>query len=288
VPPGGDRERPPAEAEVDRGEGLPELTRVVAAVFRVPEAELSEVVLAPADDGAVVEERAGVVATGRDRARAPPLAEVDRGERLSQLVRFVTAVVPVAEAELSGVVPTPALDHPVRAEGTAVGPAEREGDRLVAAVARAAVAGEGVAVVALLVLAELAVAAGWHGTGSLLRHAAPLAERVLAGHEIGSAGGEHLVRRAEALARLALGAGRDYRRAEPARAVAALGAGAGGAVAQAPSRQMSASVPAGPAQASAPSDGQGPRSLAGPRAARAAGARGRAGGGGAGPARPRR
>ena len=77
-------------------------------------------VVAPALDGAVVEEGAGVVGAGGDGGGGAAGAEVDGGEVVAHLVGAVAAAGGVAEAELAVAVAAPALDGAVVEEGAGV------------------------------------------------------------------------------------------------------------------------------------------------------------------------
>ena len=124
---GGDRGGGAAGAEVDGGEVVAHLAGLVAAVVGVAEAELAVAVVAPALDGAVVEQRAGVVVAGGDRGGGAAGAEVDGGKVVAHLAGLVAAVVGVAEAELAVVVVAPALDGAVVEQRAGVRPSRRDG-----------------------------------------------------------------------------------------------------------------------------------------------------------------
>ena len=92
---------------LDGGEVVAHLAGVVAPVGRVAEAELAVAVVAPALDGGVVEQGAGVVAAGGDGGGGAAGAEVDGGEVVAHLAGAVAAVGGVAEAELAVAVRCP-------------------------------------------------------------------------------------------------------------------------------------------------------------------------------------
>ena len=86
-------------AEVDRVEVVAHFVRLVAAVIRIAQAELTKGVESPALDGVVVEERARVISTGGDVLGGAIGAEVDRGEVVAHFVRVVAAGSRIAVAE---------------------------------------------------------------------------------------------------------------------------------------------------------------------------------------------
>ncbi|CAB5064767.1 unannotated protein [freshwater metagenome] len=107
-------------AEVDGGEVVSHLAGVVAPVARVTEPQLAVVVLAPALDGVVVEDRAGVPHARIDGLGGASGAEVDGGEVVSHLAGVVTPVVGVPVAEFTNLVESPTLHRVVVEEGTRV------------------------------------------------------------------------------------------------------------------------------------------------------------------------
>ncbi len=109
-----------AGAEVDGGEVVAHLARAVAPVVGAPCAEGAEGAAAPALDGGVVEDCAGVEVAGGQGDGGAAGSEVDRGEVLAHLVDAVAAVGGVAEAELAAAVVPPAPDLPAGGDGAGV------------------------------------------------------------------------------------------------------------------------------------------------------------------------
>ena len=79
-------------------------------MYTIAVAELTFLIISPALDGVVVEERACMNTTGGDVLSRATSAVVDRGEVVAHFVRGVAAVRRIAEAELTIAVITPALD----------------------------------------------------------------------------------------------------------------------------------------------------------------------------------
>ena len=97
-------------AEVDRVEVVAHFVRLVAAVYTIAQAEPTFLIISPALDGVVVEERARVLVTGGDVLGGAIGAEVDRVEVVAHFVRLVAAASRIAQAELTCKVGSPALD----------------------------------------------------------------------------------------------------------------------------------------------------------------------------------
>ena len=68
---------------------------------RIAQAELTIIVVSPALDGVVVEERARVTGTGGDVLGGATVTEGDRVEVVAHFVRVVAAVSRIAQAELT-------------------------------------------------------------------------------------------------------------------------------------------------------------------------------------------
>ena len=94
-----------ARAEVDCWEVVAHFVGVVATLLGVSVAARG----APALDGVVVEQHAGVAGPSGHRDGAVPGAEVDGGQGVAHLAGAVAAAVGVALAELAASVPAPAL-----------------------------------------------------------------------------------------------------------------------------------------------------------------------------------
>ncbi len=116
---GADRHGRAARAKVHRADRARRL--VVADRGGVAVAELAVLAVTPAAQGAVVENRAGVVAPGRDRHRGATSAEVDRADRGRSLV--IADRGGVAVAETAAVPPAPAAHRAVGEDRAAVGAA---------------------------------------------------------------------------------------------------------------------------------------------------------------------
>src|SRR5689334_6542827 len=102
-----------AGAEVDGGEFIAHLVRTIPAVIRIPLAKLSIIIVPPALDGFVAQQRAGMDISRRDRCGLLAGAEADGGEVIAHLVRTIPAVIRIALAELAGVIIPPAFELPI-------------------------------------------------------------------------------------------------------------------------------------------------------------------------------
>jgi len=115
------------EAEVDCGKCIAHLVRPITAIRCVALAQLARVVVAPALDRIVIEERTGVKVTCRNGFCGSPEAEVDCGKCIAHLVRPITAPRCVALAQLAVAVVAPALDRIVIEERAGVVETRRNG-----------------------------------------------------------------------------------------------------------------------------------------------------------------
>src|SRR5580658_7077617 len=106
--PGGDRQRRTAGPEVDGWKVVPHLTGLVADVVFIGHAV--DHLGAPALDRAIVEERARLHASSRNRQSRSSDAEVDLRESIAHLRGTDAAGLGVAEAQLPIAIFTPALD----------------------------------------------------------------------------------------------------------------------------------------------------------------------------------
>ena len=77
IVPGADALRGATGAEIDSGERVAHLARLVATPVLVPEAELAGAIFSPALERVVVEYRAGVTAADGDRFDGSARADVD-------------------------------------------------------------------------------------------------------------------------------------------------------------------------------------------------------------------
>jgi hypothetical protein len=107
-------------AEVDGGEGVAHLSRIVASPVGVTEAELTGVVVAPALYGAVVETGTSIIGSSGDLHGGATGAEVDGRKIIAHLIRIVASPVGVAEPELTVTVKAPAPYGTIIKEGTGV------------------------------------------------------------------------------------------------------------------------------------------------------------------------
>ena len=87
---GGDGLRGSSGAEGDRRQAVPHLTRAVASVGSVAVTEPTALAFAPALQAVVVEDGAGVTASGRDGLRGTSRAEINRREAVAHLADFWT------------------------------------------------------------------------------------------------------------------------------------------------------------------------------------------------------
>src|SRR5690606_18360963 len=103
--------------------------RAVAAIRRVAEAELADIVPAPALHPAVVEQRAGTELTGADADRGTTRPEVHRRQGVTHLPRPVTPDHLVTEPQASAHTGSPTLDRPVVEQRAGVHEAGRDSQR---------------------------------------------------------------------------------------------------------------------------------------------------------------
>jgi hypothetical protein len=113
-------------SEIDRRELVGRVRRGLTARRGVAETELPLGVVAPAFDGAVVEERARVGEPGGDRYDRSVHADCHRGQRVAHLAGRTSAGVRVAESELPLGVVTPALERLVVEHGARVAASDRD------------------------------------------------------------------------------------------------------------------------------------------------------------------
>ena len=125
---GGDGECGAACAEVDGGEVVAHLARLVPDVRAASVAEIAPVPEAPALGGVVVEEGAGVEVAGGDGECGAACAEVDGGEVVAHLAWLVADPDVAAVAELTVDALSPALDGVVVEEGAGVASAGGDGE----------------------------------------------------------------------------------------------------------------------------------------------------------------
>jgi hypothetical protein len=147
-------------AEIDEGQGVAHLVRLIAAVLGVAEAELADGVVSPALELAAREHGAAVGLAGRDRGGRLTGAEVGERQAGAHLPGVVAARQRVAVTGLAALALAPALDPSAGQEGAvvAVTDGDLEDPLLARAVGRAPVV-EGVAVVAQLARGHDVVAA---------------------------------------------------------------------------------------------------------------------------------
>ena len=107
---GGDGLGSASGTEADEGQCVPHLSGLVSAIVGVADPELAIGIVPPTLYPSVIEDRAGEAASHRDCSCGPSGAKVDERQRVSHLCRLIAPICRIAETELTGIVPAPALE----------------------------------------------------------------------------------------------------------------------------------------------------------------------------------
>ena len=107
-------------AEVDGGQVVAHLVRVVAASEFISLTQLALFTAAPTFEGGVVQQGAGVGRPGGDGGGGAARSQIDGGEVVAHLSRVVATVVGVTQPQLPWMVAAPALDSRVVQQSTCV------------------------------------------------------------------------------------------------------------------------------------------------------------------------